>query len=53
MFFKKKIIVTEEMKQTLQSFDEISWLLVVAFRIKKNRIIRIFKKRRKPVWKKF
>lgn len=25
MFFKKKIIVTEEMKQTLQSFDEISW----------------------------
>ncbi len=25
MFFKKKIIVTEEMKQTLQSFDEIPW----------------------------
>ena len=25
MFFKKKIIVTEEMKQILQSFDEISW----------------------------
>ena len=25
MFFKKKIIVTEEMKQTLQSFDEIYW----------------------------
>ena len=28
MFFKKKIIVTEEMKQTLQSFDEISSLLM-------------------------
>lgn len=25
MFFKRKIIFTEEMKQTLQSFDKISW----------------------------
>ena len=44
-FFKKKIIVTEEMNKPSSLLMKFLGLLVVAFRI--------FKKPRKPVWKKF
>ena len=36
MFFKKKIIVTEEMKQTLQSFDEFLWVSCCGIPYKKE-----------------
>ena len=42
MFFKKKIIVTEEMKQTLQSFDEISWASCCGIPYKKRIVLSVY-----------
>ena len=45
MLFKKKIVFTEGMNETLCSFDEIPWFPVVEFRMINHRITHIFRKR--------